>query len=537
MPIIISDVSYHYTNQHVLLEHIRFSVSSNRKVSIIGNNGTGKSTLLKLLAGELKPSSGTIQCSSPPYYIPQQTAITKQKISEALGIDKKINALYAISQGSSDSVYYDLLEDDWDIESRSRSALDYWGLTSIELTSPFDSLSGGEKSKVFLAGLLIHKPDIILLDEPTNHLDQIAREKLYNYIANCKATIVVVSHDTSLLDLLDTTYELSEKGLRLYGGNYTFYNEQKEMEERVLSQQISSEEAGLRLARKKAQEVRQRQDKRTSQGNKTKQKGGTARIVLNARRSLSENSSAKLNKKQATILSEKQQKIKELQQRKSVNCELKIDFEDAQLHNGKLLISVINAVFEYAKDHALWQIPLNMEIRSGERIHITGDNGTGKTTLINLLTGELCPTSGEIKRADFSYIYLDQNYSQVNKNLTVLELAQEYNQNNLLDHEIKLRLNRALFPQETWTKNCLVLSGGERMRLYLCCLMISNHIPDLFILDEPTNNLDLSSLSILTNTIKNYRGTLLVVSHDKRFIENVGISKRIDLNAVKNPRL
>ncbi len=534
MSIIISDVSYHYSNQQALFKHVRFSVSSNRKVSIIGNNGIGKSTLLKLLAGELTPSVGAIQYPSQPYYIPQQIGFTKQNISEALGIDKKINALYAINNGSSDYIYYDLLEDDWDIESRCRSALDYWGLTNIELTSPLDSLSGGEKSKVFLAGLLIHKPDIILLDEPTNHLDQITREKFYNYIANCKATIIVVSHDTTLLNLLDTTYELSEKGIKVYGGNYTFYKEQKEIEERALEQQISSEEANLRSARKKAQEVQQRQDKRTSQGNKSKQKGGVARIVMNARGNLAENSTAKLKEKHSDIIFNNQQKLKKLRQKQDINCELKIDFEDAQLHNGKLLASTIDVNFEYAKDKTLWQTSLNMEIRSGERIQLTGNNGTGKTTLIKLLIGELSPTSGEVKKSDFSYIYLDQNYSQVNRGLTVLELAQEYNKSNLLDHEIKLRLNRALFSQETWDKSCLVLSGGERMRLYLCCLMISNHIPDMFILDEPTNNLDLSSLSILTNTIKNYRGTLLVISHDRDFIKNIGISKSIDLNAIQN---
>lgn len=529
MSIIISDVSYHYSNQQALLEHVSFSVSSNRKVSIIGNNGTGKSTLLKLLAGELMPSFGTIQSASQPYYIPQQIGVTGQSISEALGIDEKINALHAINNGSANHIYYELLEDDWDIESRCRSALEYWGLTDIELTSPIDSLSGGEKSKVFLAGLLIHKPDIILLDEPTNHLDQSSREKLYNYIVNCKATVIVVSHDVTLLNLLDTTYELSEKGIKSYGGNYSFYKGQKEVEEEALAQQISSEEATLCLTRKKAQEVQERQNKRSSQGKKSKQKGGVARIVMNARANLAENSSAKLKEKHAEIIGDKQQNLSELRQRQRINRELKIDFESAQLHKGKLLIEAVNINFAYYDEKVIWEKPLNIEVRSGERIRITGDNGTGKTTLIKLIIGELVPSKGDIKKAVFSYIYLDQQYSQVNKDATILELANEYNSNNLQEHEIKLRLNRALFPKETWDKNCQTLSGGERMRLYLCCLMISNHIPDMFILDEPTNNLDLSSLSILTNTIKSYQGTILVISHDRHFIDEIGITKSIEL--------
>jgi ATPase subunit of ABC transporter with duplicated ATPase domains len=478
------------------------------------------------------PSFGAIQCSSQPYYIPQQIGITGQSISEALGIDEKINALHAIDNGSSNHIYYDLLEDDWDIESRCRSALDYWGLTDIELTSSIDSLSGGEKSKVFLAGLLIHKPNIILLDEPANHLDQTSRENLYGYISNCKATIIVVSHDITLLNLLDTTYELSERGITAYGGNYSFYKEQKEIEEQALAQQISSEEATLRLARKKAQEVRERQDKRVSQGNKSKQKGGVARIILNARSSFAENSSAKLKEKHSDIIDDKQQNLLELRQKQRINNILKIDFGNAQLHKGKLLIEAVNINFGYSGEKVMWEKPLNIEVRSGEHIRITGDNGTGKTTLIKLLIGELVPSKGDVKKADFSYIYLDQQYSQVNRDATILELANEYNSNNLQEHEIKLRLNRALFPKETWDKNCQTLSGGERMRLYLCCLMISNHIPDMFILDEPTNNLDLSSLSILTNTIKSYQGTILVISHDKHFINEIGITKSIEFRVV-----
>lgn len=141
----------------------------------------------------------------------------------------------------------------------------------------------------------------------------------------------------------------------------------------------------------------------------------------------------------------------------------------------------------------------------------------------------ILPTTGEIKQYDFSYIYLDQTYSQMNTESTVLELAQKYNYNNLLDHEIKLRLNSPLFPKDMWNKSCLTLSGGERMRLYLCCLMISNHIPDLFILDEPTNNLDLSSLSILTRTIKSYRGTLIIISHDYNFTNKIDVAQTINI--------
>ena len=276
MSIIVSDVSYHYFNQHTLFESVSFSVSRGGKVSLIGNNGVGKSTLLKLLAGELMPSFGNIRTESKPYYVPQQINIKEQTIAEALGVSEKLNALNAIFGGASEQVYYDTLNDDWEVENRCRQALEYWGLEGIELDSSISLLSGGEKTKVLLAGLALHKPEIVLLDEPTNHLDLSARKILYEYIQNTKTTVVVVSHDVSLLNLLDTTYELSPKGIRLYGGNYDFYREQKEIEYRSLEQQIDAEQTALRVARKKAQEVRERQEKRTSQGERSKQKGGIA---------------------------------------------------------------------------------------------------------------------------------------------------------------------------------------------------------------------------------------------------------------------
>ena len=139
------------------------------------------------------------------------------------------------------------------------------------------------------------------------------------------------------------------------------------------------------------------------------------------------------------------------------------------------------------------------------------------------------PTAGEIRRHGFSYVCLDQEYSRLDTPATVLEAAQACNRNHLEDHELKMRLHRALFPAETWDKACDTLSGGERMRLSLCCLMIENHVPDLFILDEPTNNLDLQSLGILTDTIRSYRGTVLLISHDSRFAEEVGITRTIAL--------
>ena len=172
---------------------------------------------------------------------------------------------------------------------------------------------------------------------------------------------------------------------------------------------------------------------------------------------------------------------------------------------------------------------LDLEVRSGERILLAGDNGSGKTTLVRLLAGELQPSSGQVVRTAFSHVWLDQEYGMAATPRSVLELAQCHNSGGLPEHGLKMRLHRALFPEAMWDKRCDTLSGGERMRLCLCCLMISNSVPDLLVLDEPTNNLDLGSLGILARAIAGYRGTLLVVTHDRHFAREVGITRTVAL--------
>lgn len=527
MSIDISNLSFKYKNHNDLFSGLNLSISQHRKVSIIGNNGSGKSTLLKLMAKELEPVEGNIKCSSQPYYIPQQILCNEITIADALCVKEKLKALESVMGGSLLQSDYDTLSDDWDIEVRCKAALDYWQLPYLELNSKIGELSGGEKTKVFLAGILIHNPEIILLDEPTNHLDLEARELLYNYIKQTKSFVVVVSHDIKLLNLVDCTYELSSKGIKLYGGNYSFYKEQKYIEESALDNNIHEEEKKLRQARKKAQEVNERQNRRENRGEKNKDQ--LPRICRRTMAGWAQNTGAKLREKHSGIIDENKKRLSDLRQQQTINFELKIDFNNADLHNGKLLVAAYDINYSYGKSNALWKTPLSYEIFSGDRLHLKGNNGSGKTSLIKIITGYLIPQCGEIKRADFSYIYLDQEYSQVNVDLSVLKLAEYYNVRNLKEHEVKIRLNRALFPVNTWDKKCIELSGGEKMRLYLCCLMISNQIPDMIILDEPTNNLDIASLNILKQTISNYNGSLIVISHDEYFVNEIKITKELVL--------
>ena len=207
---------------------------------------------------------------------------------------------------------------------------------------------------------------------------------------------------------------------------------------------------------------------------------------------------------------------------------MKMDFDNPALHRGKILITAKDLNFGYG-DQLLWKQDLNFQIRSGERMVVRGINGSGKTTLIKMILGELHPRAGIIDRAGIKAIYIDQDYSFIDNNLTVYEQAQQCNSGALQEHEIKIRLNRFLFTKEYWDKPCTALSGGEKMRLMLCSLTIGNQAPDIIILDEPTNNLDIQNIEILTAAINEYKGTLLVISHDEYFLKQVHVGHSIDV--------
>ena len=533
MSIAASGISYRHTDCPFLFKNIDLFVPDGAKVSLIGPNGIGKSTLLKIIAGRLAPFSGNVSVSSHPYYIPQQPGSGAISAAELLGAADRLNALRAICAGSVDPENFDTLGNDWDIGERCRAALDEWGLHNVTPDTPAGSLSGGERTRVMLAGLTLANPEIVLLDEPTNHLDSAAREKLYGWVRSTGAALLVVSHDITLLRMMEQTCELTASGIRLYGGGYDFYRERRDIEDNALESRIEAGQAALRKAVRQAREVRERQERRAAQGERDKASSGQARILINARGAQAQNSASRLMGRHAAIIGDARQKLSELRGQMDRRAAMKLDFDSSALHAGKRLIKAEAINFSYPGCPPLWREPFDVEIRSGDRVRISGGNGSGKTTLLKILTGEIKPDTGTVERAGFSSVCIDQDYRELDSPLSVLEMAQKHNVHNLAEHEIRIRLDRALFPPETWGKPCSALSGGERMRLMLCCMMISEQVPEMFILDEPTNNLDIASMEILLDTVNSYRGTLVLVSHDGHFAGGTGITSEIDLDQLR----
>lgn len=529
MSIIIKDLSYTHTDKEVLFSNLNLIINSGEKTALTGNNGCGKSTLMRILAGEAAPSAGSVHCSGHLYYVPQHFGqYDGRTVAQVLGIDRKLTALHAILNGDTAEEHFARLDNDWNIEERTQAVLHAWHLNGISLLRPLEGLSGGEKTRLFLAGMELKEPDTLLLDEPTNHLDTAGRKRLYDFVHRTSATVLVISHDRTLLNLLPAICELSRNGLACYGGNYDFYKEQKEVHRNALQQQLEEKEKALRLARKTAREMEERKARQNTRGEKASIKKGIPRILLGGLKNHAENSSSKLSNVHAEKTDKIQQEITNLKGSLPQTNKLKTDFNASALHIGKILVTAQNINFHYPDSNTnLWTVPLSFQLRSGNRFCIKGDNGSGKTTLLKLITGELTPTGGTIERADFTYIYLDQEYSLIQNEYTVSEQAEAFNLRHLPEHETKTILNRYLFPQDVWNKPCSKLSGGEKMRLAFCCLMIADNTPDLFILDEPTNNLDIESIEIITATIRNYQGTVLAVSHDRDFLKETGIEQEI----------
>ena len=514
------------------VDDVSLVIREGETLGIVGESGCGKSTLLQIIAGQLAPSSGVIVRPDDLYYIPQHFGqYDSLTIAQALQIDHKQKALHAILAGDASIENFSILNDDWNIEERSVAALDSWGLGQFPLSYPMNLLSGGEKTRVFLAGMDIHNPSVILMDEPTNHLDSSGRQRLYDWVEKWRSTLLVVSHDRTLLNLLPEICELEKHQISYYGGNYEFYKEQKTLMQEALQQRIEEKEKALRTARKVARETAERRDKQNVRGEKRNLKKGVPRIVLNGLQSKSEKSTAKLTGAHQEKAEKLTDERNQLRSSLSPTAALKTDFNNSGLHTGKILVTAEEINFGYHPDQPqLWQAPLSFQLKSGDRLRIEGGNGSGKTTLLKIITGQLQPLKGTLIQANFTYVYLNQEYSIINDRNSILEQAYAFNGRNLPEHEIKIILNRYLFPASEWDKSCRKLSGGEKMRLAFCCLMISNNMPDMFILDEPTNNLDIQSIEIITATIKNYAGTVIAISHDNYFIQEIGVEQSIFLS-------
>lgn len=525
----IKSLNYVHPDNEELFHDLNFILNDGDKAALVGINGAGKSTLLRILSGRLALTSGEISCSEAPWYVPQHLGeFDAWSVASALGADKKLDALRAIIGGDTEEQHFAQLEDDWDIENKVRRALEKWGLGHISENRLLGSLSGGQKTKVFLSAMDMNSPKLILFDEPSNHLDLKTRKKLYEMILQSKSTMLIVSHDRTLLNLMNKTLELSEKGIEAFGGNFEFYQQKKMEKVNALRARLNEQSKALKESEKKATHMAGQRAQLELKGRSAGLSNSLPRIIAGGLKNKAERSTARMLNAHEEKIASLLHHIEETKAQIEEYEVLKIDIQSPAINTGAWLIELADVNFKY-NDKLLWN-NLSFQIKAGERVRIDGENGSGKTTLLKIITRELQPSEGDYHSAAFSYCYLDQNYSMIDPALNVYEQIQAYNKSGLEEDMLKALLVYSQFTPDDFDKKCAGLSGGERMKLSLSCLLAANQAPDVLILDEPTNNLDVKSLEVLTLTVKNFGGTLLVISHDDYFIKEIGIDYSISLS-------
>lgn len=497
--ITLKDVSLETRPGMFLFKNLNLSIRE-EKIGLVGKNGTGKTTLLKLITGEIDPSTGEIQKKVTIAYLAQDYQADRSlTVGQTIGAEKEHIMLAALARVHLQRVAPDRL---------------------------MSSLSGGERARIVIASLLVQGADFLILDEPTNNLDQEARKGVYELIGQWKRGLLVVSHDRALLNLVDTIFELSEKGLKIYGGNYEMYVEQKNLEKEATRRQLADAEKEMDRVKRQAQSTKERQQKRSDNGKKTAHTLGLPKIVLNEMKKHAQQTTSKLNKIHEERVSAVSDNLQNAKDQISPENRIVVDLRRTQIPNGKLVAEFKAVKFSYESKSLFNEF--NLIIYGPERLAINGPNGSGKSTLVKLLLGELKPESGEITKCVEHSAYLDQHVAILDKTKTVLENLKLISG---LDETMGRNwLARFLFSADDVFKKVEILSGGERVRAALACILAGDTPPKLLVLDEPTNNLDLNSIEQIESALLNFEGALVVISHDKSFLQNIGISKEINLS-------
>jgi len=525
------ELGYRLPDGHFLFNNLTFSFSAVR-AGLVGANGIGKTTLLEILAGRREPSAGAVNRCGRVSYLPQQARFgPSTTVADAINLARQITAIDSVERGEGTPGDLDLIADRWDLRERIEQVFSKLEVSHISLDRSVESLSGGETSRVRIAGLLLEEPDFLILDEPTNHLDLSARESVYDLIASWKKGLIVVSHDRRLLALLDQIAELNANGLKIYGGDYEFYRQQRETERDAAEETLHGARQRLKEAKSTAQRAAERQQRKQSHGRRNILKRNLPSIVAGGLSRAAENSAARLKGRHQRKVDHAKQEVEEARNGLPIELQIAVDLERSKVPANKRMIELVEVNYTWpGAGRQLWDKPLSVEVIGPERVWLKGANGTGKSTLIDLICGAKSPVEGTVRVGAERIGLLDQRVSALDDSLTVLENLRRAAPLRP-ESELRTLLGRFLFIRDAALKPASVLSGGERMRAGLACLLGADQSPEILIADEPTNNLDLPSVEELVSALRGFGGALIVVSHDAAFIEEIGVERVIDLDS------
>jgi ATPase subunit of ABC transporter with duplicated ATPase domains len=493
------------------------------RIGLVGRNGSGKSSLLRLIAGEIEPEAGSIRRAGSLGML-AQLADEKLTVSQALGVANDLAWLRRIEcgEGSLD----DANQADWTLPSRLDAALAETGLPALPLSRAIASLSGGERTRVAIARLLIEAPDVLLLDEPTNNLDIEGREAIARLLERWRGGAIVASHDRALLERVDRIVELTPIGVTVFGGAWSAFAEQRDAARARAEADLKRTSDSLRNAERAMQKAKEKKARRDKAGRAWRAKGIEDKMFMDAERQRAENSGAREGHLADRIIEDRNSALQEARARVEVLTPLSIDLPRTNLPPGRGLVVIRDAVMDFA--HRRLFGPLSFEFRGPGRVAISGPNGSGKTTLLRLIAGELQPSAGEVHQLTDRIAVLDQHVGLLDPAARIFDNLRRLNP-GLSDNEARAALARFAFRNTAALQIAGTLSGGERLRAGLACVFARPQPPLLLLLDEPTNHLDLASIEVLEAALAVFDGALIAVSHDRAFLRAIGIEREIAL--------
>ena len=502
-----------------LFGDLTFSAGAER-TGLVGRNGSGKSTLINIASGLAEPASGHVLRSGSVCALRQEWP-EDWSLAVALGVADALGVLARIVAGEGDEE--DFAAADWTLDSRIEGALAAAGLSAMALERTMATLSGGERTRVGIARLLLEAPDLLLLDEPSNNLDRTGRRAISDLIAGWRGGVLLASHDRDLLEAMDRIVELTPVGVRIVGGGWSAFAAAREEERaRALAQQDRAD-AALRDAHRTAQARLEAKARRDKAGRAFAAKGSEPKILLGAMAERAQNSGGRvkaLGERAITVASEQ---AEEARANVEVVTPLTITLPPSGMPSGARLLALDAAQVQVG---ARTLGPWTLRIDGPERVSLVGPNGAGKTTLLKLATGLLEPSRGTAKRAQGRVAMLDQHVALLDRQSSILDNIRRLNP-DCSAHGAHAICARFAFRNRDALQVVETLSGGERMRAGLAATFAGAITPWLLILDEPTNHLDLDSVELLEQGLRDYDGALLVVSHDAAFLERIGIEREL----------